>query len=160
MHTPLVNPAPELIRDLPATVVAPTVGPTSVGQASGERPTEVGPTSPTVGHVGHANDVGLTVINYNTAAQTLRCVASLTQCTPPPAWILILDNGSAEPDFDALARGLQGAAQSRIQLFRSTSNLSFAAGSNFLIDQLLDISSCHNIGLLNNDAVAQPELVH
>src|SRR5450830_947478 len=137
MHTPLANPAPELIRDLPATVVGPTVG-----------------------HVGHANDVGFTVINYNTAAQTVRCVASLTQCTPPPAWILILDNGSAEPDFDALARGLQGATQSHIQLYRSTSNLGFAAGSNFLINQLLAIPHCDYIGLLNNDAVAQPELVH
>jgi GT2 family glycosyltransferase len=90
-----------------------------------------------VSHVDHANDVGFTVINYNTAAQTLRCVASLTQCTPPPAWILILDNGSAEPDFDGLARGLQGATQSHIQLFRSTTNLGFAAGSKFLINQLL-----------------------
>jgi hypothetical protein len=127
MHTALANPAPELIRDLPATVVGPVVGPTSVGQA---------------------NDVGYTVINYNTAAQTLRCVASLTQCTPPPVWILILDNGSAEADFDALARGLQGVTQSHIQLFRSTSNLGFAAGSNFLIDQtfsLLSLPACVKI---------------
>src|ERR1035437_831391 len=43
MHTPLANPAPELIRDLPATVV----GPTSVGLSPEAWPTEVGPTSPT-----------------------------------------------------------------------------------------------------------------
>lgn len=105
------------------------------------------------------HDVGYTVINYNTAAQTLRCVASLTQCTEPPAWILVLDNGSTEPDFDTLVRGLESAAKSHIQLFRSTINLGFAAGSNFLIDQLLDIPNCNYIGLLNNDAVAQPALV-
>lgn len=106
-----------------------------------------------------AADVGYTVINYNTAAQTLRCIASLAQCTPAPAWILVLDNASAKEDFDLLASDLQDSTHSHIQLFRSTTNLGFAAGSNFLIDQLLRIPNCHYIGLLNNDAVAKPELV-
>lgn len=131
MHTPLASPPPELIRDLPAAEL-----------------------------MGSDHDVGYTVINYNTAAQTLRCIASLTQCTEPPAWILVLDNASTEEDFNALADGLQSAAHSRIQLFRSNTNLGFAAGSNFLIDQLLTIANCNFIGLLNNDAVAQPALVH
>lgn len=128
------TPSPELIRTLSAT----SVGPVAVGQPT---------------------DVGYTVINYNTAAQTLRCVASLTQCTPPPAWILVLDNASAQPDYDALEHGLQDAPHSNIQLYRSRRNLGFAAGSNFLIDQLLAMTGCNFIGLLNNDAVAQPELV-
>jgi GT2 family glycosyltransferase len=109
--------------------------------------------------IDQAHDVGFTVINYNTAAQTLRCIASLTQCAPPPAWIMVLDNASAAADFNLLAHGLQGAAQTNIQLFRSTINLGFAAGSNYLIDQLLAKPACHCIGLLNNDAVAKPELV-
>jgi GT2 family glycosyltransferase len=104
-------------------------------------------------------NVGFTVINYNTSAQTLRCVESLANCTPPPAWICVLDNASRDADFDKLAVGLRGAAKSAIQLFRSTVNLGFAAGSNFLIDQLLGIPGCSYIGLLNNDAVAMPELV-
>ncbi|MBK9441196.1 MAG: glycosyltransferase family 2 protein [Comamonadaceae bacterium] len=108
---------------------------------------------------GQAADVGYTVINYNTAAQTLRCIESLARCTPPPAWILVLDNASAAADFDKLKRGLQPADKSHIQLFRSDANLGFAAGSNFLIDQLLNIPTCQYIGLLNNDAVAKPELV-
>jgi len=130
MNSPLAIAPPELIRHLPAAE-----------------------------SIGSDHDVGYTVINYNTAAQTLRCVTSLTQCTPPPAWILILDNASTEEDFDSLARGLEGATHSHIQLFRSRSNLGFAAGSNFLIDQLLAIPSCQFLGLLNNDAVAQPALV-
>ncbi len=130
MPSTLAGPLPELIRDLPAAQSA------RVDQG-----------------------VGYTVINYNTAAQTLRCVASLSQCTEPPAWILVLDNASDESDFNTLARELQSAAQSHIQLFRSEHNLGFAGGSNFLIDQLLAFPDCHYIGLLNNDAVAQPELV-
>lgn len=104
--------------------------------------------------------MGYTTINYNTSAQTLRCVESLTLCTPPPAWIVILDNGSADPDFQALLSRLPRASESHIQLFRSTGNLGFAGGSNFLIEQLLAIPGCKFIGLLNNDAVAEPALVH
>src|SRR5665647_2637952 len=110
MHTQLASLSPELIRDLPATEL-----------------------------IGNDRDVGYTVINYNTAAQTLRCVASLAQCTPPPAWILVLDNASTQEDFEALRHGLQSATQSHILLFRSTRNLGFAAGSNCLIDRLMAI---------------------
>jgi GT2 family glycosyltransferase len=103
--------------------------------------------------------VGYTVINYNTSTQTLRCVASLALCTPAPAWILILDNASREADFEHLLKGLKAAPNSQIRLFRSLENLGFAAGSNFLIDQLLRIAPCKFMGLLNNDAVAKPELL-
>jgi GT2 family glycosyltransferase len=123
------SPTPELIRDLPPNAALPDA------------------------------DVGYTVINFNTASQTLRCLASLMACTPPPAWILVLDNASADTDFNALASGLQCGAQSHVQLFRSAVNLGFAAGSNYLIDQLLAIPSCVYIGLLNNDAVAKPDMV-
>ena len=106
-----------------------------------------------------AADVGYTVINYNTATQTLRCIESLAHCAPPPAWICVLDNASISADFDKLLLGLKPVYQSHVQLFRSEANLGFAAGSNFLIDQLLNIPACNFIGLLNNDAVAKPELV-
>jgi GT2 family glycosyltransferase len=111
------------------------------------------------GDVYGLSDVGFTVINYNTAAQTLRCIASLAVCTPPPAWIMVLDNASKEADFDQLINGVQTATQSQIRIFRSQTNLGFAAGSNFLIDQLLKVKDCQYIGLLNNDAVALPDLV-
>lgn len=132
MLVPAVTPTPpELIRDLP---------------------THTPNSSP-------AADVGYTVINYNTAAQTLRCVASLVACTPPPAWILVLDNASAPADLGHLAANLTTAPASHIQLYRSPKNLGFAAGSNFLMHCLLNTAGCNFIGLLNNDAVAMPELV-
>jgi GT2 family glycosyltransferase len=127
----LTDPSePEIVRNLPATNPA-----------------------------GSAADVGYTLINYNTAAQTLRCVESLAACTPPPAWILVLDNASASADFEHLAANLTAAPASHIQLHRSPQNLGFAAGSNFLVQHLLNTAGCHFIGLLNNDAVAMPGLV-
>jgi GT2 family glycosyltransferase len=103
--------------------------------------------------------VGFTVINFNTAAQTLRCVESLTQNDQPPAWVLVLDNASHVADYEKLKQSLAAAPNTRVQLFRSETNLGFAAGSNFLLERLMQTPQCDYIGLLNNDAVALPSLV-
>lgn len=105
-----------------------------------------------------AGDVGFTVINFNTAAQTLRCIESLARTDQPPAWILVLDNASQSGDYEQLNRSLTALPATRLQLFRSEINLGFAAGSNFLIERLMQTPTCHCIGLLNNDAVALPAL--
>jgi GT2 family glycosyltransferase len=114
--------------------------------------------APSEGGPAPADAAGFTVINFNTARQTLRCVASLAACEDPPAWILVLDNASREDDFQLLAQSLVGAPRSRVVLYRSETNLGFAAGSNFLVDELLRQPACNFIGLLNNDAVALPVL--
>ncbi len=103
--------------------------------------------------------VGITVINFNTAAQTLRCLASLAASNTPPDWVLVLDNASNADDYARLLAGCQGLQRSALRLYRSDTNLGFAAGSNFLIDRLLEEADCRFLGLLNNDAVAQPAMV-
>lgn len=127
---PIEYSSPELVRDLP----------------------------PTEGVLGK-HGVGFTVINYNTAVQTLRCVTSLIQCDEPPDWVLVLDNASEPADFDHLWRQLAPSKHTRVKLYRSSANLGFAAGSNFLIDNLLQLPDCIYLGLLNNDAIAQPLLI-
>jgi GT2 family glycosyltransferase len=99
------------------------------------------------------------LINFNTAGQTLRCLDSLRTCTLPPDCVAVLDNASSKEDFDLLAQGCTEFPQSELRLYRSGTNLGFAAGSNFLIDALLANPECRYVLLLNNDAVAQPGLV-
>jgi GT2 family glycosyltransferase len=103
--------------------------------------------------------VGITVINFNTAAQTLRCLASLDASEQAPDWVLVLDNASRPEDYAQLLQGCNAMARSQLRLYRSATNLGFAAGSNFLIAQLLAEPGCHFLGLLNNDAVARPIMV-
>ena len=105
-----------------------------------------------------APGVGFAVINFNTAEQTLRCIESLALCDLPPAWVLVLDNASENADYERLKTSLTARPATRVQLFRSEINLGFAAGSNFLIERLMQTPSCDYIGLLNNDAVALPAL--
>jgi GT2 family glycosyltransferase len=110
-------------------------------------------------HSGAGQAVGVTVINFNTSAETLRCIASLGACTEPPAWIEVLDNASCPEDCEYLQTHLPTLPHTRIRLHSSASNLGFAAGSNRLCEQLLQEPNCQFIGLLNNDAVAQTNWV-
>jgi GT2 family glycosyltransferase len=110
-------------------------------------------------HPGAGRHVGVTVINFNTSAETLRCIASLGACTEPPAWIEVLDNASHPDDCANLQSFLPTLPHSHIRLHRSESNLGFAAGSNRLCEHLLQEPDCQYIGLLNNDAVAQTNWV-
>jgi GT2 family glycosyltransferase len=123
------------------------VGPLLVAQWPADRTPEV------------RRGVGLTVINFNTAVQTLRCLESIQGSQEPPEWVLILDNASAAPDFNLLLRGCGALKSSELRVYRSETNLGFAGGSNFLIDLLMAEPACSFAGLINNDAVAKSTMV-
>lgn len=95
------------------------------------------------------------LINYNTAAQTLRCVESLCVATAAPA-VLVLDNASAPDDRQRLRAGLErfGAA---VRLIASEHNLGFAEGCNRLIAEALQDAAMSHVLLINNDAWLLPE---
>lgn len=105
--------------------------------------------------------IGITLINFNTSRQTLRCIESLRASTLAPDWLIVLDNASTEEDFTYLVQQCIAMPGSEVRIYRSNINLGFAAGSNFLIDVLLaePDKQCQYCGLLNNDAVAMPDMV-
>ncbi|MBS0506254.1 MAG: glycosyltransferase family 2 protein [Proteobacteria bacterium] len=103
--------------------------------------------------------IGVLVINYNTARQTLRCLESIQQSTVLPDWVLVLDNASTPADYQHLLQGAQTPKAGTLHIYRSEANLGFAQGSNALIDLLLQQPACQYIMLLNNDAVAQKEML-
>ena len=103
--------------------------------------------------------IGLITINFNTGRQTLRCVESLRHSTIAPDWVLVLDNASNEEDVRILQAELTDLAYSEVRLYRSEINMGFAAGSNFLIHELLKTAECQFVMMLNNDAVAMPKML-
>ena len=94
------------------------------------------------------------VINFNTAALTRRCTASLVDAGIPR--ILVLDNASTDDDFRRLQAD-HPEADARVQIIRSESNLGFAQGSNQLCALALADPSCERVLLLNSDAVVVPQ---
>ena len=103
--------------------------------------------------------IGLITINFNTAYQTLRCVESLRESTITPDWVFVLDNASAADNVEHLKNRIQSLPYSEVRIFQASVNLGFAAGSNFLIDELMAIPECSHVMLLNNDAVALPNML-
>ena len=106
-----------------------------------------------------ASGIGVLVINYNTAAQTLRCLESIQQSKLLPDWVLVLDNASASDDYQRLLQSALPPQAGSLHIYRSETNLGFAQGSNVLIDLLLQNTTCQRIMLLNNDAVAHPDML-
>lgn len=106
-----------------------------------------------------ASKVAVLLISYDTTEQTLRCIESLRAQTQPPAWIGVLDNAPERGDLHSAIVKLPRFKGSQLRLYRSATNLGFADGSNALIKRYLAEESCQNILLLNNDAVALPQLV-
>ncbi len=102
--------------------------------------------------------IALTVVNFNTAEHTLRCLASLEGCDLAPDCVLVLDNASAPADLERLVQGCRALPRSEIRVYRSATNLGFAAGSNALVALALAEPGCRHVAMLNNDAIAQPAL--
>ena len=111
-------------------------------------------------HEGRPAPTGITLalVSFNTAPHTLRCLESIAACVPAPDRVVILDNASRKEDFERLAAGCRALPHSGLELFRSATNLGFAAGSNFLMEAALADADCRHVALLNNDAVARPDL--
>ena len=103
--------------------------------------------------------IGVLVINYNTAPQTLRCLESIQQSKLLPDWVLVLDNASASDDYQRLLQNALPPQAGSLHIYRSETNLGFAQGSNVLINLLLQNAACQRIMLLNNDAVAHPDML-
>lgn len=98
-------------------------------------------------------NIGVGIVNYNTAALTVRAVQSVLGATPPPGRILVLDNGSAETDLQALRMKLGPLAG--VELLCERENTGFAGGANRLIGTFLEDPLIEGVLLLNSDAVLE-----
>src|SRR5262249_27559071 len=70
-------------------------------------------------------DLSIIIVNWNSAAYTLACIASIRAAAPRVAYeIIVVDNASSEDSADKLQQAPD------IQLIRSTTNLGFARANN------------------------------
>lgn len=95
--------------------------------------------------------VGIVVLNYNGAEDTLKCIASLKSLSYRNYEIWIIDNSSRESGI---------LANSNLDFFyiRNPENLGFAAGNNVGISLALQRGADY-IFILNNDTVVHPEVI-
>lgn len=92
--------------------------------------------------------VGVAVLNYRGAADTIACLASL-EMLPEPVDVVVVDNGSDDGSIDAIRAAAPG-----VELVPTGENLGFGRGNNVAIDRFLD-RGCDFVWLLNNDATVE-----
>lgn len=100
--------------------------------------------------------ISLVVIHYNTEAETVACLRSLSQINTRgfKLQILILDNASKTPLV--LPPSLQ---TNEFEVLRSESNLGFTGGNNLLIKYAIEKYDSDYVVLLNNDTVVDVDFL-
>jgi GT2 family glycosyltransferase len=91
-------------------------------------------------------ELAIIILNWNAAADTVRCVRNVASWKRLQPAILVVDNGSADGSCEVIARECP-----EVHLIRNSTNLGFAGGNNRGIVEALSVGDAP-ILLLNNDA--------
>jgi GT2 family glycosyltransferase len=95
--------------------------------------------------------VGIVILNYNNAEDTIACVESLAASTYGNCHVIVVDNGSVDGSPERIQETLPEA-----ELLTNDQNRGFSAGANIGIKRALDLGASY-VCLLNNDTVVAPE---
>jgi len=116
---------------------------------------------------------GVVLINWNGADDTVAALDSLLSATPRPAYVVVIDNGSADDSVDRLRDWAASSAPSWIEstasevgsfdgsiwlsLIVAGANLGFSGGNNVGLRYLASQATISHFMLLNNDAMVAPD---
>ena len=100
-------------------------------------------------------EVSIIIINYNTSAYTVKCVASILEFTRPsiPIEVIVVDNNSKIEDYNALKKDLTKSPL--VALHRSVINLGFGGGNMFGAQY----ANSKYLLFLNNDAFLKNDCI-
>jgi GT2 family glycosyltransferase len=96
--------------------------------------------------------VGIVVLNYQNAPDTIACVTSLKGLSYPHYSIVVVDNYSQDGSAEAIAH-----AHPDITLIAATDNTGYSGGNNIGIQAVLANPKFDYVWLLNNDTTVDPE---
>lgn len=102
------------------------------------------------------NRVAIITINYNNSADTIALLKSLLAQVGAGDFIYVLDNASALEDFEVL-KSFVCEKSEKISLIKSDKNLGFAAGNNFVFEQICD--EFKYVLFVNNDTLADENML-
>lgn len=108
-----------------------------------------------MGKVNNPKSILISVLNWNSAKETIICVEALRKLDGPAGYVvslIVIDNGSTEGDWETLKTAL---IPYDVKLLRNPKNLGFAGGHNISLQIAIE-KSFDYIWLMNNDAIATP----
>lgn len=92
--------------------------------------------------------VGVAVLNYRGASDTIACLASL-RALSTAVRVVVVDNGSSDGSVEQITAAAPG-----VEVIENDSNLGFGAGNNVAIERFL-ADDVDFVWLLNNDATVE-----
>ncbi len=95
--------------------------------------------------------VGIVVLNWNSPADTLKCLDSIMSMTYPAFSATILDNGSTDDSIEQISKRFPG-----VQILPMGANFGYAAGNNIGINLALKRGDRY-VWLLNDDVTVSPD---
>lgn len=105
-----------------------------------------------------AQNAHIILINWNSLADTRRCLRALRELRDTPGHIWIVDNGSTDGSADAIAAWLASSTLPTT-LIRTGENLGFGGGCNVGIRHALDAGATA-LWILNNDAIVHKDALN
>lgn len=96
--------------------------------------------------------VGIILVNYNGAEDTIECIKSLGKINYLNYKIVIIDNDSYNDDYLNLKEYID-SYRNNINLIKAQKNLGFAGGNNIGIEYAINKLNCDYVLLLNNDTM-------
>lgn len=124
---------------------------------------------------GDGISLGVVIVNWRNASDTLLCLESLIAADPQPARVVVVENGSGDGSFEQLtawaarrslsveamdasaASEREARARAWLSLVRAETNRGFAGGNNVGLVLLQREPSLSHFLLLNNDAIVAPD---
>jgi GT2 family glycosyltransferase len=97
--------------------------------------------------------VGVVILNWKRAADTIRCVESVLESDYPAAVPIVVDNASADESVERIR-----AAHPAVEILRSETNRGYAGGNNLGIRRALELGAEHVL-VLNNDTRLAPDCI-
>ncbi|RJG01898.1 glycosyltransferase family 2 protein [Noviherbaspirillum sedimenti] len=102
------------------------------------------------------HSVVVSILNWNTSESTINCVNSVLKMQATESLkihVIVIDNGSASENWEALRQGINHEV---VSIIRKKDNLGFAGGHNVAI-QMAIAENADFIWLVNSDAIVTPE---
>lgn len=99
------------------------------------------------------NSIAVIVINFNDIKETTQCLASLSRQKGVKLDLILVENGSVEPQTEDQLKILANTYKSQLTIIKNQTNLGFTGGANTGIRHVL-ARNYEYFALFNNDAVA------
>lgn len=102
------------------------------------------------------NTLGLIILNYNSAEDSIVCVSKLLEFQKKYK-IIIVDNCSTDDSYEILKNKFGNT--STVDLIKTNANNGYSAGNNFGIKYAINKYGVTHIGILNPDVIISDELL-